>query len=659
MNVSWARCKLLCFVFHQSVRKNIYPGSFILLLSAFAIVGHSQTPAIDSIRNVARTHPHDTVAVLAMDELCYQLRFYNQDSAIQYGLRSAALAKGLGFEAGVAQAESDLGVVYYDRSDFAKAEDAWNSSLAIRSKRHDTLKMAGIHLSLGSLKFREGQYEESLRHQLEALDLYGRKKFDDGISRALNNIAAVYEHQGQLDKALEYYQRSYAIKQKANNNYQLGQTQVNIANIFYQKKDYASALRELHQAVERLTGLSYARDYLAIAYNNISDVHREQGRLDSALINTDRALLIRQEIHDYHGIVSSLNSKGTILGHMKRYDLALRFLNQALDSATSRRLPLERQKIYFNLYEVYKAVHRESDAMNSFEKYTAIKDSIFNETGRRNINELQVRYETEVKEKALLEQKVQLQRSNGRTLVLVFALVVLLFVAGIVYQAQRVRRRKIEQEAKFQLQLASAKLETELQQDRLRISRELHDNIGSRLLFISSAADNLSSESAKADEVSAFARNTLYELRRTVWLINRDSVILEELQLKLREYFGFLNQSEGPQVNISSTGDSSILIRSQKAAAVFRIAQEAVTNAVRHGGATLISILMDVSDDNLKLRIDDNGAGFDANIVHAGNGLKNMQAHSAGVKGSLKVRSSAEGTSIEALIPLESAVLRR
>jgi signal transduction histidine kinase len=623
-------------------------------------------PRLDSLKEIIRHHK-DTLAVLAGTELCYEYRFLHQDSAIYFGKEALKLAVAISYPRGKAQASSDLGVVFYDKGEFEKAKGNWEQSLAIRIQLHDSLKMASLYLKLGSLLFRQGNYQESLTDQLTSLEIYRRKNSDAGMSYALNNVAAVYEHQGQWDKALEYYQRSFGIKIKSGDNYQLGLTQINIGNIYFQKNDFEKGKYHLRQAISRLQpyGKS-AQDYLAIAFNNLSDIYNKTHKIDSALIWTNKALDVRLAIHDYQGIVSSYNSLGSIMTEMKRYGLAKKYLTQALDSAGKRNLLLEKEKIYLSLYKLYELQGDASAALKNYVQYSQLKDSLLNEASQKNINELQVSYETEQKELQLSEQKalltenaLELQKSRIRVIGFSAAALVFLIAGMLIYQYQLAKRRKLQREAAFQLQLADAKLENELQQDRLRISRELHDNIGSRLLFISTATENLlengrDDSNERASQLNSFARNTLQELRRTVWLINHDSVNLEELQVKLSEYFGLLQESSHLKINITLKGDAAMSLRSQKAAAIFRVAQEGVSNAIRHGEATRIDLVLEVFDDQkLGLTIRDNGKGFDSGKAYSGNGLKNMQAHADNARGTVRINSSGQGTVVELSMVVE------
>ena len=307
------------------------------------------------------------------------------------------------------------------------------------------------------------------------------------------------------------------------------------------------------------------------------------------------------------------------------------------------------------------------EALAYQQKFMTLKDSLFEGNKTKTILELQVKYETESKELELAEQKVQLttnalelEQRNLQVLGLASATLLLIISVAFIYKSLQAKRKKIEQESQFQLQLSEARLENELQQDRLRISRDLHDNIGSRLLFLYTATENLATQTdsgshEKVEQLSSFAKNTLHELRRTVWFINKDEVALEELQLKLKEYFNFLNES--PQLKIDSIleTDPSRVIPSPKAAAIFRVAQEAVSNAIKYSGAHHIKIHLQIAGNNiLELRVTDDGKGFDPNISTDGNGLKNMRLHASNAKGFINIDSrNGQGTSVILTLPLE------
>ena len=314
---------------------------------------------------------------------------------------------------------------------------------------------------------------------------------------------------------------------------------------------------------------------------------------------------------------------------------------------------------YRAMASIMRAIGQHSEAYDFQQKFAALKDSLFEETKTKSILEMQVKYEAESKELLISNQKVQLttnalelQRRQYEVLGLASISGLLLVSGAFVFHYQRARRRKSEQEAAFRLKLSDMKLENELQKDRQRISRELHDNIGSRLLFLYSNAESLAetvstAENNKIRQLSAFAKSTLHELRRAVWFINKDFVRLEELQLKMTEYFNFLNQSPETELRFSWAADPNLAVRSSAAAAVFRVAQEAVSNALKHAKASHIDIDFFSDADSIELHVKDDGTGFEAGSgkISDGNGLRNMRTNASVANGELSIESS-QGTQV-------------
>jgi len=88
-------------------------------------------------------------------------------------------------------------------------------------------------------------------------------------------------------------------------------------------------------------------------------------------------------------------------------------------------------------------------------------------------------------------------------------------------------------------------------------------------------------------------------------------------------------------------------------AQLYRIAQEAVHNAVEHGSARQVWIDLGFNHQNMVLTIRDNGKGFDSNANGNGMGLRIMRYRAQCIGGSCDVRSSSEGTVVRCRVPLE------
>lgn len=208
--------------------------------------------------------------------------------------------------------------------------------------------------------------------------------------------------------------------------------------------------------------------------------------------------------------------------------------------------------------------------------------------------------------------------------------------------------------------LARAEQEHWIERERLRIARDLHDDLGARLTHISlmsSLAEN-DPQSASAREsfqrISGMARELVAALYQTVWTVNPEHDHLDALV----NYVCQLTQ------NLCETARIRCRIHSCEVASERRVTseirhnvtlavKEALHNAIKHAGATEITVRMQFTDPCLGITIMDNGRGFDSAAALAGNGLGNMRRRMTSLGGTLSIESSPEtGTTVGFDVPI-------
>lgn len=196
----------------------------------------------------------------------------------------------------------------------------------------------------------------------------------------------------------------------------------------------------------------------------------------------------------------------------------------------------------------------------------------------------------------------------------------------------------------MQTKLLRLEAQNALQHDRLRISRDLHDNIGANLTFIHTTVEDMAPEDGQWEDVKSLVNDTITELRRTVWLINKPAVKLDEWLVKLREYY---RKVEKVQVSIEDIDSVERILSSKQATALFRIVQEAVNNSMKYAEATQITVTVRSNASGIHICVEDNGKGFDIQSISRGFGLNNMQQHAAEIAGKIQIDSVAgRGTRI-------------
>jgi ligand-binding sensor domain-containing protein/two-component sensor histidine kinase len=199
---------------------------------------------------------------------------------------------------------------------------------------------------------------------------------------------------------------------------------------------------------------------------------------------------------------------------------------------------------------------------------------------------------------------------------------------------------------RYQFRLEKLEVKQQLTGQRERISRELHDNIGSQLSYISSNIDWLveAPESfSKAEEfkrlsiVNETAKNLVTDLRETIWAMKKESIMIDELADKMKSFL-LAQCALQPQIEMVINEDiqERYSFSPTEALNVFRICQEAIVNCLRHAQAEKIcfSIRSGTAED-YAFTIEDNGKGFVRQKQYDGHyGLENMvhRAAESGVR---------------------------
>jgi signal transduction histidine kinase len=183
-------------------------------------------------------------------------------------------------------------------------------------------------------------------------------------------------------------------------------------------------------------------------------------------------------------------------------------------------------------------------------------------------------------------------------------------------------------------------------EERRRIGTDLHDGVGQELTGLSMIAATLlilleresRPEMKIAEKIKDGLQRTLAQVRTLSRGMNPVDIDSEGLMSALSEMSTQLSALVGVQCSFQC--DEPVLIRDNETATqLFRIAQEATTNAIRHAHPDRVTISLERSDHHVVLRIMDNGSGIDADNSRAsGMGLRTMAYRARMIQGDLDVR---------------------
>ena len=249
----------------------------------------------------------------------------------------------------------------------------------------------------------------------------------------------------------------------------------------------------------------------------------------------------------------------------------------------------------------------------------------------------------------------------GRLLMIVAVLVVGLALAFIWIELLRgqVERRTVQLRSEM-IERERAEKSRAIEQERSRIARDLHDDLGSKLTEISMLATTspglrIGPEVAaeRLAEIAATSRAMTSALEGVVWVINSKNDTLSSLIEYLASVGEEFLAKAGIACRVELPADyADKTISAEMRHDVLLSVREAVNNAVRHGRPTEVLLRIALSANSLEIQIQDNGCGFEP-VAARGHGLENMRQRMVRLKGSCEIETSrGGGTTVTLKLPL-------
>ena len=637
---------------------------FFLLSVFFANFSYSQN--LDSLLTVARGTKDDSTKIRMFNKIAFSYIFNDTDKAIQVIKEGKELANIAEFNFGLTELTNTHGIFM----DVTGKSDSANYyfSRALKLSRDHNFKSIEVMCinNLGMFHWNRSEFDDALRYFFDALKLGDAKGKERESHIYLNNIGLIYQEMNLSEKALEYHKKALEIREKHN----LETHQVaSYNNIGINLKD----LGRVDEAIDTYKkGIIVAKrsnnlmDYYKLL-DNLANAYNEKGDLDLALQSYLKALDRPEGFEaDEKGIVITYANMVSLYNQLNNPKTALTYSNKGFELI--KKFPqIEAISADLNLHtaESNYMLGNFKKARGFTRKFVALKDSIFSEKNAQAVADLEIKYETEKKEREILvqraelaEQKLTIQQKNYQVYGLLGLALILGLIGYLFYNQQKLKNKQLQKENELKDALIKIETQNRLQEQRLRISRDLHDNIGAQLTFIISSIDNLKygfdikdeKLTSKLNKISEFTSETIYELRDTIWAMNKNEISFEDLQSRISNY---IDKADVYDDNIKFSFDVDTSVNHQKTLSsiegmnIHRIIQEAIHNSLKHASATEIKVSIEQLKSQLKICISDNGKGFQLDSVEKGSGLTNMNKRAKHIGGELAILSERnEGTQV-------------
>lgn len=382
-------------------------SGLLLLLSGTA--GYSQISRADSLARLFKSAKPDTALLYEYNEACiYLVRNNQHDTALHFSL---------------------IGIEYGKKYNFQR-------------------QLASSYNIAANCYYFKGLFAEAIRDYLQALKIYEKLNYKKGIANCYNNLGNTYRRQNYFKEAIEYHNKALAIRIELNDEENLALSYNNIANIYHAQKKYTEAL-DNHFASLRIKAKLSDTAEIVLSLNNIGGLYTDLGKYDSAIVYHQKALMLNKlatnNIEDEEIAYVNLCHTYFLLGN---YQTAEDYGTKALKLATDIgdvETEIEANQL---LSDIYKTTKKYDKALQFYQNYVWLRDSLYNEenTAKLLAEQYQYNYDKKLEEERLAQARkdaiAQTEKEKKNQLLVLMSCILLLVVVFALLLYRNYRKKQ-------------------------------------------------------------------------------------------------------------------------------------------------------------------------------------------------------------------------
>lgn len=643
------------------------------------------------------------------------------------------LSEKLDFAQGKGMGYFSLALYYGRKGDFEKVYQYSLNAITLFEKTDDRTNYIQASSFAAAACYRLGRYREALSYYYTAVNGWkelGGRQYEGAVCRKMSDIFLLMG--GNETLALEYCRRSQDVMASISYWPNVLEMQLMLGDIFLKMKNNTAALAALNKAenmnndpefwkkVKEFSGWkeekvnSVKGDYQAGILQLAGKYYFETGRYDKAMNSFKEALryftrskdsatetpaIYSQIASVYYELAAEYAAKGDRTKADSNYNLALEnnlnavkgltsnlikkfpgdallqvadilnmqgkraaarsYLNEGLKASLSFNARPAIARAYLLLSKQDSAAGNFSEAYKNYKLYQAYLDSIATDENIKKTEAAAIREDfrkrAEVLELTAAENKNRITRQKQkRNFAYLFSGLVLAGTGYGVYRYRRVNKQKAEQRRL---------------KERLSISQDLHDQVGSTLSSIAvySKVAQVESEKGNAEKMNELLdriRNTsgkiMTEMNDIVWAIHPQNDTMQKIIQRMESFANPLLNARN--IRFRFFYDKHVLslnLEMEQRKNFFLIFKEAVNNAIKYSGASVVEAEITYKPGMLELTVKDHGVGFSLEKEYlnkeslSGNGLKNMYARARDMNANIRIDSApGKGTLIKLVLPV-------
>lgn len=623
-------------------------GLFLMVCNCY-----SQTKRIENLKRQIHFSQNDKQRLETLFSLCEQRQSLSSDTLHKYALEAKKLSDATNDLNKIAFADYYLANYYVKIGLLDSAFILCNNNLeTLQNKKLDIKAILKFNALKAQVLVKDNKYKEGLAEFYKTLSL--AEHSNDTLMQmiARNGIGWVNMEINQNDEALKWFFR--ALQTSKNNLYHQKNANIysNIASVYTAKHQNDSAEFFAKKAID-LSEKDENLFFLSNSLNILADNYIDLKKPALAELPLKRAIKIREQIGEPFYVVSDLSQLAIFYAHQSQPEKGIAASRHGIEIARKYNLLSKLPYLQFALAQNYKAAHDYLKYGETLEQVLSLKDSVFQLNSEEALAEIKTKYNQQKQENLIIQQKLAINRKNSTLFVaftsVMFAIIITLILFKNYKRKQRLIVARIKDEEALKAKQAVLAAE---ENERKRISADLHDNLGAYASAISSNVDDLiAARGAVTDSVinsiKSNADDIMNSLMETIWVLNKTEILITSVSDRFKSYVARIRDSYPEfSININENIKQNATLSPEFALNMLRIMQEAFHNAIKHSDGDCITVEI-TSGARIEVSVIDNGKGI-INKSMNGNGIGNMQKRARSNGWKLTVKSlEPKGTAVE------------
>jgi signal transduction histidine kinase len=588
----------------------------------------------------------------------------NEDSTMAEKLsllrRAMKESIAIGYNDGVVGAVFSITALFFEHGQFDSCTGYYD--LAYRYAAHPSFRkdlLPSLYMNHGTFNYLKGNYVTADSLYYAGLQsTKNEKEFENIKFLLLYNLHFTKNLIGQKELALSYIIEAEKQARAVNDSSRLTLALIAKTESYITEHKYDSAQLSLNKSI-----LTNKGDTMPEQLNLAAQIISYGDSCEKAIPIIKKAINIaikRQIDFDRMSLYSLLAG---IYVRLKEYDQAIETIEPIIKEGVQKGFGSQLTWAYNSLEMAYEKKGEYEKSLEIAKKMHILQDSLLNIEKIKSLDELEVKYKTVEKDKMIAVNNLEMSQQKNKIarqniLIISISAFVILLVAGFSSYMKIKKQQIVHLKQQKEIDNLKSKMEGE-ENERERLARDLHDDIGGLLSGVMMQTEKLEEEnplikqSANFRAIKKAIKETATNVRKTASNLIPDPVVKLGLSEAILQFCSSIIRNSSPAVDVLTYGELNDLDLALRLA-IYRMVQELLHNAIKHSNASNLLVQVATDKNIVGIAVEDDGIGMDTQLPRTGMGLNNIKHRVNNLNGKMSVSSSpGKGTAINIELPVK------